>query len=177
MRHYTNQSKDKSIAVYPGSFDPITNGHWDIIERATYLFDEVHVLVAHNSSKKGAMFEPADRVNMIEAARRDGTKEHVFVHSMESTKATVDFCTELGARAMIRGLRTVTDFDAEFALAIANMGLAPHIETIFMVPQPQNHFISSSQVREIFKLRGAEGIKSLVPDAVYWQFKEREKGA
>lgn len=175
MRHHEEHDPEFAVAVYPGSFDPITNGHLDIIERATYLFDEVHILVAHNPAKKAGMFAPADRVKMIEGALGTLLNQFVYVKSMATLEATVDFCTRIKARAMIRGLRTVTDFDSEFALAIANMGLAPHVETVFMVPQPQNHFISSSQVREIFKLRGADSIKDLVPRTVCREFRKREE--
>lgn len=167
MRKHELHHAEKTIAVYPGSFDPITNGHFDIIERAAFLFDEVHVLVAQSSSKK-PMFPTAQRVEMVaESCEELVEGGHVVVSSLPTGKATVDYATQLGARAMLRGLRTVTDFDAEFALAIANMGLAEHIETMFLIPQPENHFISSSRVREIFHLRGHESVKDLVPEAVY----------
>ena len=174
MRQHKHHHETKSIAVYPGSFDPITNGHFDIIERAAFLFDEVHVLIAQNSSKKG-MFSTTQRVDMVtESCEELVEGGHVIVSSLPTGKATVDHATNLGARAMLRGLRTVTDFDAEFALAIANMGLADHIETVFLIPQPENHFISSSRVREIYHLRGADSVKDLVPEAVYDTLKLRE---
>lgn len=165
---------EKSIAIYPGSFDPITNGHLDIIERATFLFDEVYVLVAHNPAKSVGMFTPKERVAMIgEAVGKPLLGTHVKVDYMRELMATVDVCTRVGARAMIRGLRSITDFDSEFELAIANMELAEHIETIFMVPQPHNHFISSSKVREIFKLKGPKALLKLVPTSVMQALEKR----
>lgn len=170
-----SQHKGQTIAVYPGSFDPITNGHLDVIERATYLFGQVHVLVAANPKKKG-MFDPMDRVAMIEdAVGPELLGEHVTVACTQGLIATVDICTKLGARAMIRGLRSVTDFDSEFELAIANMELADYIETVFLVPRPENHFISSSKVREIYSLRGSKGVLKLVPTSVMLALEKREK--
>lgn len=168
----------KSIAVYPGSFDPITNGHLDIIERATYLFDEVVVLVAVNEAKlnKG-LFTPKERARLITESINPEFQQSVRVDVTEGFVATVDVCTNLCARAMIRGLRSVTDFDSEFELAIANMELAPHIETVFMVPQPVNHFISSSKVREILKLRGPDSVAKFIPEAVLKTLKSRESDA
>jgi len=166
----------KTIAVYPGSFDPITNGHLDIIKRATYLFDKVHVLVAHNPAKKTGMFNPNHRVELIKnAVGPQLLSSHVEVDYMRELVATVDLCTDLGARAMIRGLRSVTDFDSEFELAIANQELADHIETVFLVPQPWNHFTSSSKVREMFKLRGSKAVIKLVPESVLRAFQALEE--
>jgi pantetheine-phosphate adenylyltransferase len=127
---------DKSVAIYPGSFDPITNGHMDIIERATYLFDQVFVLVAVNPVKKSGLLEPQERVELIGQSLAPEVREHVKADYTRDLVATVDICSKVGARAMIRGLRSVTDFDSEFELAIANMELADHIETVFMVPKP-----------------------------------------
>jgi pantetheine-phosphate adenylyltransferase len=162
------QHGDRSIAIYPGSFDPITNGHMDIIERATYLFDEVFVLVAVNPTKANkGLFDPETRVQLIKESLPEYLHGHVKVDYTRTLQATVDVCSKVGARAMIRGLRTVSDFDSEFSLAIANMGLAEHVETVFLVPKPENHFISSSRVREILQIRGPESVKDLVPDRVF----------
>lgn len=162
---------EKNIAVYPGSFDPITNGHLDIIERATYLFDQVYVLVAINPAKANrGLLDPDTRVRLIAASLPDDARDHVKVDYTKKLEATVDICTRVGARAMIRGLRSVTDFDSEFELAIANMELGPHVETVFMVPKPVNHFVSSSKVREILKLRGPESVRKLLPKPVFDYF-------
>jgi pantetheine-phosphate adenylyltransferase len=175
MRNHGHHNQQKTIAVYPGSFDPITNGHLDVIERATYLFDEVFVLVAHNPDKGTGMFTPKDRVQLILDSVHELVGKSVRADYMQELVATVDICDKIGARAMIRGLRTITDFDSEFELAIANMELAPHIETVFMVPKPANHFVSSSKVREIWKLRGAESVKGFVPPPVFAALKKMEE--
>lgn len=173
MRHDEKHNAGKTIAVYPGSFDPITNGHLDIIRRATYLFDQVHVLLAINPQKTGRdRLLPGIVAQGLVEKSLEHLEGHTSVSSMNSLELTVDFCTRLEARAMIRGLRTVSDFDAEFGLAIANMGLAKHIETVFLVPQPENHFVSSSRVREIAKIRGADAVKDLVPPPVYEYLRE-----
>lgn len=170
MRNHEHHNQ-KNIAVYPGSFDPITNGHLDIIERATYLFDEVYVLVAINPAKANrGLLDPEMRVKLVAASLSPDVREHVKVDYTKKLEATVDICTKVGARAMIRGLRTVTDFDSEFELAVANMELGPHVETVFMVPKPVNHFVSSSKVREILKLRGPESVRNLVPKKVFDYF-------
>lgn len=173
MRRHENHGEN-SIAIYPGSFDPITKGHLDIIERATFLFDQVFVLVASNPAKKSGMFEPAQRVELIRRSLPSTLHGHVKVDHTKELVATVDICTKVGARAMIRGLRSVTDFDSEFELAIANMELAEHIETVFMVPKPINHFVSSSKVREIYSLRGSYSVKNLVPKPVHEALVARE---
>ena len=170
-----NEHGDKSIAIYPGSFDPITNGHMDIIERATYLFDQVFILVAVNPAKAGkGLFTPEERVQLIGESIPTHLRDHIKVDLTKTLEATVDVCTRVGARAMIRGLRTVSDFDNEFSLAIANMELAYHVETVFMVPKPENHFISSSRVREILQVRGPESIKALVPGRVFGALASRK---
>lgn len=162
---------ERSIAIYPGSFDPVTNGHMDIIERATYLFDQVFVLVAVNPAKaEKGLLPPEQRVSLIRRCVPQHLQDQVKVDYTRTLEATVDICTKVGARAMIRGLRSITDFDNEFELAVANMELASHIETVFLVPKPTNHFVSSSKVREILKLRGPASIRNFVPKAVFAHF-------
>lgn len=170
------------VAVYAGSFDPITNGHLDIIQRAEKLYDIIYVAVGKHRSKAGWL--PIDvRVEAINAALdatvyadiRGGLQaEHErWVKAVSYDGLTVDFCKKVGACAMIRGLRTVTDFDQEFAMGVANMGLAPDVETVFLLPKPENHFVSSSVVREIWSHRG--DVSDYVPPVVA-EILAREKG-
>jgi len=162
------------VAVYAGSFDPITNGHLDIIQRAEKLYDLIYVAVGRHRSKTGWL-SPEARVQAIDAAL-DATvyadidegpprdRELRWVRAVAYDGLTVDFCEKVGACAMIRGLRTVTDFDQEFAMGVANMGLAPGVETVFMLPKPANHFVSSSMVRELWS-HGAD-VSLYLPEAV-----------
>jgi len=137
------------IAVYPGTFDPMTLGHEDVVRRATQLFDRVIVAVAAGHHKK-AMFSLQERVDMA----RDVVKPypHVTVESFEGLMR--DFVVARGAKAMVRGLRAVTDFDYEFQLAGMNRTLMPDVETVFLTPSDKYQFISSTFVREIAMLGG-----------------------
>ncbi|HGG60690.1 MAG TPA: pantetheine-phosphate adenylyltransferase [Gammaproteobacteria bacterium] len=137
------------IVLYPGTFDPITNGHTDLVRRATTLCDRVIVGVAA-SIRKTPSFELAERVALVEAAVAD--IDNVEVSAFEGL--TVDFARERGARAILRGLRAVSDFEYEFQLASMNRNLAPGIETLFLTPSEQHAFISSSLVKEIARLGG-----------------------
>jgi pantetheine-phosphate adenylyltransferase len=137
------------IAVYPGTFDPMTLGHEDVVRRATQLFDRVIVAVAAGHHKK-AMFSLQERVEMA----RDVVKPypHVTVESFEGLMR--DFVVARGAKAMVRGLRAVTDFDYEFQLAGMNRTLMPDVETVFLTPSDKYQFISSTFVRESAVLGG-----------------------
>ncbi len=131
-------------AVYPGSFDPITLGHVEIVERATKIFDTVIVAVGQHPSKTG-WFPPDDRVRLVEAS-----VDHLSnVRVQRFTGLVVEFCKSVGASTIVRGLRAMGDFEAEFQMALANRDLAPSIETMFLVPSPDRMFVSSSLVREI----------------------------
>jgi pantetheine-phosphate adenylyltransferase len=144
----SQQSGDASTpilrAVYPGSFDPITLGHMDIVERASGLFDEVVVAVGKHATKRG-YFPHEERVALIEAS----------VAHLQNVRAThfdglvVNFCRDVGARAIVRGLRAVADFEVEFQMGLMNRDLEPAIETVFLIPKPDLQFVSSSLVREI----------------------------
>ncbi len=148
--------------VYPGSFDPITFGHSDIIERASSCLDEVIVLVAENSSKQSA-FAVEQRVAMIlEVVNSKGLK-NVRVDSF-SGGLLVDYAERVGAHVIIKGLRAVSDFEYEFQMALLNRHLRPEIETIFMMTRAEYSFLSSSIVREIARLGG--DISGLVPECV-----------
>ena len=140
---------NKVIAVYPGTFDPMTLGHEDVVRRAAQLFDRVIVAVAAGHHKK-TMFTLPERVDMA----REVVKPypHVTVESFDGLMR--DFVVARGAKAMVRGLRAVTDFDYEFQLAGMNRTLMPDVETVFLTPSDKYQFISSSFVREIATLGG-----------------------
>ncbi len=143
-------------AIYPGSFDPLTNGHLDVIERAAKLFDRVIVAVAHNEEKK-ALFTVAQRLALMQHSLR----------GMKTVRATafegllVDFARKQKACAIIRGLRAVSDFEFEFQMALMNRRLEGRIETIFMMPRDTYTFVSSRLVKEIAKLGG--DVRAFVP--------------
>lgn len=136
-------------AVYPGTFDPITLGHADLVERASFLFDRVVVAVADNGVK-GPTFQVEDRVLLAEAVV--GRFSNVNVSRFNSL--LVDFCQEQEANVIIRGIRAVSDFDYEFQLAGMNRRLAPDIETVFLTPSDQFAHISSSLVKEVASYSG-----------------------
>ena len=138
------------IAIYPGSFDPITFGHIDIVERACALFDKVILGVAESESKK-PLFNVAERIELIESIFKDSSKIEVLGYSK---KLTVDLARENNAIAIIRGLRAVADFEYEFQLATMNRSLAPDIESIFFTPKDTLIYVSSSLVKEIAQFGG-----------------------
>ena len=139
----------KVIAVYPGTFDPMTLGHEDVVRRATQLFDTVIVAVAAGHHKK-AMFSLEERIDMA----REVVKPYPGVTVESFTGLMRDFVVARGAKAMVRGLRAVTDFDYEFQLAGMNRSLMPQVETVFLTPGDKYQFISSTFVREIASLGG-----------------------
>lgn len=147
------------IAVYPGSFDPFTNGHLDILKRAATLFDHVIVGVLVNKSKN-CLFSPEERVDMIVEAVKD--IENIRV--MHFNGLLVDFCNKIGAKAVIRGLRAVSDYEYEVQMFAANYHLEPSVETVFLMSQPKYSFLSSSVVKEIAHYNG--DIKEMVPPSV-----------
>ncbi len=137
------------IAVYPGTFDPITLGHEDVVRRAAQLFGHVIVAVAAGHHKK-AMFSLAERIEMA----REAVKDYPGVEVQSFEGLMRDFVVSRGAKAMVRGLRAVTDFDYEFQLAGMNRSLMPDVETVFLTPSDKYQFISSTFVREIATLGG-----------------------
>jgi len=151
----------KRKAVYAGSFDPITNGHLDIVRRSLCSFDEVIVAVAYNSAKDTALFSLAERVEMIREALTD-VAERVEVDSFEGL--LVDYCDRKAACAVIRGLRAVTDFEYEFQMAMMNRHLNPRVETFFMTASEAYLYTASRLVKEVSRLGGDVG--SLVPPGV-----------
>jgi len=136
-------------AIYPGSFDPLTNGHLDVIQRATKLFDRIIVAVAKNESKN-PLFELEERVDLVRQAIRH--LSNVEADSFDCL--LVEYVEKRGAQAVIRGLRAVSDFEFEFQLALMNRKLNERIETIFMMPKDTYTFLSSRIVKEIARLGG-----------------------
>jgi pantetheine-phosphate adenylyltransferase len=138
------------VAIYPGSFDPITFGHMDIIDRASGLFDKVIVAVA-KSEAKNTLFSLEDRVRLVKTIYKDNPKVEIVDFPRQ---LTVDVAKDQGACAIIRGLRAVSDFEYEFQLATMNRSLAPDIESIFLTPKESLIYVSSSLIKEICDLKG-----------------------
>jgi len=147
------------IAIYPGSFDPLTNGHLDVAQRAAKLFDRVIVAIAENDSKH-PLFTLAERVAMVKKA----TAHLPNVQTDSFDGLLVDYVAERKAKAIVRGLRAVSDFEFEFQLALMNRKLDENIETIFMMPKDTYTFLSSRIVKEIARLGG--DVRSFVPPNV-----------
>ncbi|MDP9292502.1 MAG: pantetheine-phosphate adenylyltransferase [Verrucomicrobiota bacterium] len=146
-------------AIYPGSFDPLTFGHLDVIQRACRLFDEVIVAVAFNDTKS-PLFSIDERVELLQTTA--GAIEKVTIERFDSL--LVNFARERKAHAVIRGLRAVSDFEFEFQMALMNRKLEPAIETIFLMPKEEYTYLSSRIVKEIARLGG--DIAKFVPDSV-----------
>ncbi len=156
------------IAIYPGSFDPITNGHLDIILRASKLFDKIYVCIAKNSSKQ-SFFSLEERVKMVEIATQDF--ENVEVISTDDL--IVNVAKKLNATAIVRGLRAVTDFEYEFQLAAANEYIDQNIEMVFLMASLSKSFISSSSIKEFFTYN--VDVSSLVPNIVIEMYNSKQK--
>ena len=149
----------KKIAVYPGSFDPITNGHVDIIKRGIRMFDELIVLIAHNPNKK-ALFTVEERLEMIRDVIRDC--ENVRVDSFDGL--LVEYVKRTGANVILRGLRALSDFEYEFQLALINRRLNRDVETVFLMSGFKWFYTSSKIINEAASLGGS--VKGLVPEIV-----------
>lgn len=154
------------IAVYPGSFDPITNGHLNIIERATNIFDKIIVGVANNP-KKSTLFSAQERIDMI----KEVTKNLEKVKIQSFSGLLIDFMKSNKASIIIRGMRAISDFEHESQLALMNKRLAPEIETIFMVTCSKYSYLDSSIIKEIASLNGC--INQLVPEIVEKKLREK----
>ncbi len=165
----------ETLALYPGSFDPITYGHLDILERATELFDEVIITIAVNN-KKETVFSGDEREALIEECLDDKPWAD-RVEIQQFTGLLVDFAKERDAQTLVRGVRQVSDFEYEFRMALTNRRLAPEVDTVFLMPNEQLTFISASLVREIAYWDG--DLSSFVPDhvaeALHEKFKDKEK--
>lgn len=157
------------IAVYPGTFDPMTLGHEDVVRRATQLFDRVIVAVAAGHHKK-ALFSLEERMEMA----REAVTPYPKVEVASFSGLLRDFVVARGAKAMVRGLRAVTDFDYEFQLAGMNRSLMPDVETVFLTPSDKYQFISSTFVREIASLGGE--VDKFVSPAVNMRLMEKVRG-
>ncbi len=151
--------KDKTIAICPGSFDPVTCGHLDIINRAAKMFDKLIVLVAGNASKS-CSFTPVERVEMIKKCVSD--LENVTVEHYDGLLA--DYAAKVGATAIIKGLRAMSDFEYEFQMALTNKKLNPNVETLFLTTSTENMYLSSSMVKQIAMMGG--DISSFVPEVI-----------
>ena len=145
--------------VYPGSFDPVTNGHLDVAFRAARIFDRVIIAVASNSEKK-PLFTFEERMELL----RHACREHKNIEISSFQGLLVDAVEEFNASAVIRGLRAVSDFEYEFQMALMNRTLNPHCETVFMMPSPEYSFVSSRMIKEI-AARGGD-ISAFVPEFV-----------
>ena len=140
----------KRVGMYPGTFDPITNGHLDIIERGCELFDQLFVVIAHNVNKK-TLFTVEERIAMIKETTSHLSNVEVVVCQNE---LSVNFAKKIGAKSILRGLRAVTDFEYEFQIATVNKHLKPEIETVFLMTQAENMYLSSSMIKEVANFGG-----------------------
>jgi pantetheine-phosphate adenylyltransferase len=156
-----------TLAVYPGSFDPLTNGHVDIIARGARLFDRIVVAIASNA-EKSPLFSTAERIEIARAVFAD--MKNVEVDAFDGL--LVDYVQRRQAQVIVRGLRAVSDFEYEFQMALMNRRLKDTVETIFMMPAEQYSYISSRLIKEVFSLGGR--VHGLVPDMV--EERLRQKG-
>jgi len=160
-------SSTKKTAIYSGTFDPITNGHLDIIKRAREVFDNVIIAVAH-SDAKNTMFSVEQRVHMVNLAIEDISNTKVVAFNT----LLVDFAKENNVYHIIRGLRAVSDFEFELQMSYTNNSLDKNIDTIYFMPTLQNAFVSSTSVREIIRFGG--NCSHLVPSSVYEHLSNKE---
>jgi len=151
--------KTVRVAIYPGTFDPVTNGHLDIIERAVLLFDRVIIAVACENYKN-TLFNLEERINLMTTVTKN--LKNVVVDSFEGL--TVEYCQKKGATAIIRGLRAVSDFDYEFQMALMNKKLNKNIDTVFLMTDQKYSYISSSIIKQVAQFGGC--ISGLVPEEV-----------
>ncbi|HMK52612.1 MAG TPA: pantetheine-phosphate adenylyltransferase [Thermodesulfobacteriota bacterium] len=156
------------IAIYPGSFDPITYGHIDIIERALEIFDKVIVAIAENAEKR-PLFSVEERLQMVKTIFKD--TPNVIVDSFKGL--LVDYVAKTNAKVSLRGLRATSDFEYEFHMASMNRSLNTHLDTLFMMTSKDYFFVSSRTIKEVAKLGG--GVEGLVPDLVVRRLKEKFK--
>ena len=156
----------KKIAVYPGSFDPVTNGHIDLIKRALGIVDELIVAVVKNPEAK-PLFNVDERVNMLKEVTK-GLK-NVRIDSFD--ELLVNYAKKIGAKVIIRGLRAISDFEYEFQMALMNRKLNKKIETVFMMPSARYSYLSSSMIKEVVSFGGS--LCELVPKVVEERLKEK----
>ena len=157
---------DGSLAVFPGSFDPITNGHLDIVDRGLSLFDRVRMAILVNPEKQ-PLFSVEERVALIREAYRGNRRVEVDTFS----GLLVDYAERVGASVILRGIRAISDFEYEFQMALMNRRLDPQIETVFMMPAESYSYVSSRLVKEVFQLGGR--VSDLVPPVVERRLSEK----
>lgn len=162
---------NKRIAVYPGTFDPVTNGHLDLVIRAARIFDEVVVAVTDNRNTKECTFSVAERVNMLAEAIKANKKNTRNVRVEKFHGLLVNYVRQKGACAILRGLRAVSDFEYEFEMALMNRRLNSLVETVFLMPDEKYTYLSSSLVKEVAGLGG--NIKGLVPKGVLKKLRDK----
>ena len=155
------------VAVYPGSFDPFTNGHLDVVERALGIFDRLIVAVAANPDKRQPLFSVDERVQLI----KDAVQGHDRVEVSSYTGLTVEYARSRGATTLVKGLRAYSDFDAELQQALMNRKLAPDIHTVFLMSSFAHIFVSSSILKDIASYGG--NVSDLVPPSVAKALKEK----
>jgi pantetheine-phosphate adenylyltransferase len=156
----------KVIAIYPGSFDPPTNGHLDLIERGSHIFDDLIVAILRNSEKE-PLFSLAERRRMLEELTKPF--KNVTVETFEGL--TVDYAVKVKAKAILRGIRAISDYEYELQMALMNRKLHPELETVFMMPHQKYSYLSSRLVREVARLGGA--VEGLVPEMVERKLREK----
>lgn len=155
-------------AIYPGSFDPITKGHLDILKSGTEIFDKVIIAVAKNS-EKNAFLSVEERIKLIKESVKD--MDNVEVDSFDGL--TIDYARKKGAQILLRGLRAVSDFEYEMQLSQTNSALSKDVKTVFLITKPKYNFISSSTIREIYMNNG--DISMFVPEPVYEYLSKSKK--
>jgi pantetheine-phosphate adenylyltransferase len=157
-------------AIYPGTFDPLTNGHLDLIARGAKIVDHLVVAILRNSEKGSPLFTVPERVEMITEATRNLGNVSVAIFD----GLLVDFCRQQGAKAVLRGIRAISDYEYEFQMAMMNRKLDPELETLFMMPAEKYTYVSSRLIKSVFELGG--DVSSLVPQLVVERLKAKVQG-
>jgi pantetheine-phosphate adenylyltransferase len=163
-------AKTNALALIPASFDPVTNGHMDIIDRSRAIFDHMVVAVAYNVAKSGT-FTPEERIELLR--KSIGNDPGIEVTSFSGL--TTDFAREIGASVIVRGVRAMSDFEYEFEMALMNKHLYPEVETVFMMASQEFLYVSSSRLKELVQF--GRDVSEFVPAAVAQSLKERLGGA